>query len=212
MQTSKISRRNFLKIGTIAVGATLVTCSGLTAAGLYNPPVEFPQSIGEGKMNGRILVAYASVCGSTAEIAQEICKTLIAKGEAVDLRQAKDVKDLDVYKTVVLGSAIRMGKWKSEAVDFTTRFQSALAQKSTAFFTVCLTLKDDTQENRNKVSAYLNPVRALVKPGKEGFFAGKIDYSRLNFFEGFIMRNMIKAPEGDFRKWDLIKAWAAEVV
>jgi menaquinone-dependent protoporphyrinogen oxidase len=211
MQPQKVSRRHFLKIGAIAVGATVVTCSGLTAAGLYTPPVEFPTSSGTGKMNGKILVAYASVCGSTAEIAREITRVLADRGETVDLLQARDVKALDAYQTVVLGSAIRMGKWRSEAVDFVTRFQPVLGQKSTAFFTVCLTLQEDTPENRKKVSAYLNPVRSLVKPGKEGFFAGKIDYSRLSFIDGVIMRNMIKAPEGDFRKWDLIRAWAAGV-
>ena len=163
-------------------------------------------------MDQKVLITYASWCGSTAEIAQEIAKVLSGKGETVDLIQAKNVKDLAAYKTVVLGSAIRMGKWNSEALDFVKRYQAILAQKSTAFFTVCLTLKDDTQENRSKVSAYLDPVRALVKPGKEGFFAGRIDYSRMNFFEGLLMKNMIKAPEGDFRKWDLIRDWAGEAV
>jgi menaquinone-dependent protoporphyrinogen oxidase len=208
MKSQKFSRRNFLKIGAITVGATMAACSGLNTTGADSQTVEFPVSSGEGKKKEKVLVSYASWCGSTAEIAREIAKGLGVKGETVDLLQAKDVKNLDAYKTVVLGSAIRRGKWKSEAVDFVTRFQPVLGLKSTAFFTVCLTLRDDTEENRKTVRAYLDPVRVLVKPGKEGFFAGKIDYSRLSFLEGVIMRYMIKAPEGDFRKWDQVEAWA----
>jgi menaquinone-dependent protoporphyrinogen oxidase len=211
MTTHQMSRRKFIQMGAMTVGATVVACSGLTLAGLYTPPVDFPTYKGEGKMNGKVLVAYASVCGSTAEVAKEIASVLTDKGETVDLIQAKDVKDLSSYKSVVLGSAIRMGKWKSDATGFVQRFQVELSQKPTAFFTVCLTMVDDTDGNRKKVVTYLDPVRDIVKPGKEGYFAGKLDYSKLNFIERLIMKNMRKAPEGDFRKWDLIKAWASEL-
>jgi len=163
-------------------------------------------------MNQKVLVAYSSWCGSTAEMATEMARVITEKGETVDLLPVKDVKDLDAYKSVVLGSAIRVGKWNGDAVDFVQRYQAALAQKPTAFFTVCMTLKDDTAENRQTVSAYLDPVRALVKPRKEGFFAGKVDYKKMNFFMGFLMRNMIKAPEGDYRNWDTVRAWAGEAV
>ena len=84
-------------------------------------------------------------------------------------------------------------------------------QKSTAFFTVCLTLKDDNETTRKEVAAYTDSIRALVKPGQEAFFAGKIDYQKLGIFYGFLMKNMIKAPEGDFRQWDKIKAWAGQL-
>jgi menaquinone-dependent protoporphyrinogen oxidase len=211
MLSQRVSRRKFLQVSAVVAGASLVACSGLTAAGLYAPTPEFPTSTGEGKMNNKVLVTYASWCGSTAEVAKEIASVIAKKGETVDLLQAKDVKDLGAYKSVVLGSAIRMGNWNPEAVDFVKRHQAALGQKTTTFFTVCMTLKDDTAENRKTVSAYTDPVRALVKPVKEGFFAGKMDYQRLNFFMNFLIRNMIKTPEGDFRNWEAIRAWAAEV-
>jgi menaquinone-dependent protoporphyrinogen oxidase len=210
MEAKRVSRRKFLQVSAVVVGASLLTCSGVTAAGLYNPIVDLPTSIGEGKMNQKVLVTYASWCGSTAEIAKEMARVITEKGETVYLLQAKEVKDLSAYKSVVLGSAIRVGKWNPEALDFVKRHQAALAEKSTSFFTVCMTLKDDNAENRQAVSAYLDPVRALVKPGKEGFFAGKVDYTRMNFFTGLFMKNMIKAPEGDYRNWEAVRLWAAE--
>jgi len=64
---------------------------------------------------------------------------------------------------------------------------------------------------RAKVSAFLDPVRAIVKPGKEGLFAGKMDYSKITFLDRLIAK-MVKSVEGDWRDWDQIRAWAAGAV
>ena len=69
---------------------------------------------------------------------------------------------------------------------------------------------DDTEENRKTVSAYLEPLRALVKPASEGLFAGVMDMKKLPLFERLIIK-MMKAPEGDFRDWTQISAWAESV-
>lgn len=72
---------------------------------------------------------------------------------------------------------------------------------------VCLTLQDDTEANRQTASTYLDPVRTLVKPASEGLFAGVMDPSKIRLIEGLMLRAM-KTPEGNFRKWDQITAWA----
>lgn len=41
-------------------------------------------------------------------------------------------------------------------------------------------------------------------------FAGKLERSRLSFIERFVTR-VVKAPEGDFRDWDAVRAWAGEI-
>jgi menaquinone-dependent protoporphyrinogen IX oxidase len=61
------------------------------------------------------------------------------------------------------------------------------------------------------VSDYLQPVREIYQPDREAFFAGQLDYSRLSLVEGALMKYAIKAPEGDFRDWDEIRAWAGEL-
>lgn len=158
-----------------------------------------------------MLVTYASKCGSTAEIAQDIAGILTKNGRQVDLMPAAGVSDLDGYDQVVLGSAIRMSKWLPAASDFVSRFQSELANKSTAFFTACLTLRDDTPEARKEVIDYLQTVREMFQPDSEAFFAGRLDYDRLSLVDGVLMKYAIKAPEGDFRDWQKIRAWAGEL-
>jgi menaquinone-dependent protoporphyrinogen oxidase len=162
-------------------------------------------------MTGKVLVAYATRAGSTAEVAQAIGEVLRGRGDAVDVAPVKEVRDLSPYRAVIAGSAIRMGSWLPEAVEFVTKNQAGLSKVPTAFFVVSGFMKDDTTEMRAKVSAFLDPVRAMVKPDKEGLFAGKMDYSKITFLDRLIAK-MVKSVEGDWRNWVQIRAWAADAI
>jgi menaquinone-dependent protoporphyrinogen oxidase len=206
------SRRSFLKKGVIATVAIGVTaCGGTALAASYQPPVDLPSfNYGEKTMTQRTLVTYASKAGSTAEVAARIGETLAKRGSAVDVLPIGKVSDLTPYGTVVVGSAIRMGRVLPEVKSFIEKNQAALQKKSFSTFVVCLTLKDDTAENRTAVAAYLDPVRALVKPASEGLFAGVMNPNKIGLLDRLIMMAM-KSPEGDYRKWDQITAWAEGV-
>jgi menaquinone-dependent protoporphyrinogen oxidase len=154
-----------------------------------------------------VLVAYASKAGTTAEVADAIGKRLAGTGLAVDVRRARNVRSVDGYAAVIVGSAIRAGHWLTEAVRFVKTHEEALATRKTAFFTLCMTLRQDTPEHRETVAAYLKPVREILEPDKIEFFAGKMDYRKLALAPRLIVRGM-KVPEGDFRNWDAIGAWA----
>lgn len=161
-------------------------------------------------MNDKILVACASRAGSTGEVAEAIGKVLCEGGAAVDVRLAKDVTDLSPYRAVVVGSGIRVGKWLPEAVEFVETHREALSHIPVAYFAVCLTLKEDTEENRREVSTYLESVCEIVQPVDVGLFAGAMDYSKLPFILRLVMKAM-KSPKGDFRDWEIIRAWADRV-
>ncbi|MBL7063605.1 MAG: flavodoxin domain-containing protein [Anaerolineae bacterium] len=209
---SEITRRRFLMLAGGTIGVTTLACCGLTALGLQQPALEFVESNcgGESEMSLKILVAYASKCGSTGKVAEAIGQVLCEGSTAVDVCLAKDVTDVSSYQAVVVGSAIRAGRWLPEAVKFVETHQEALSQLPIAYFAVCLTLKDDTEENRRTVAAYLDPVREMVQPVDVGLFAGALDCSKLSLPLRLMMKVM-KSPEGDFRDWDGIRAWAANV-
>jgi menaquinone-dependent protoporphyrinogen oxidase len=114
---------------------------------------------------------------------------------------------MDGYAAVIVGSAIRAGRWLPEASAFVKNHREALAARKTAFFTLCMTLQQDTPEHREKVAAYLKPVREILDPDEIEFFAGKMDYRKLALVPRPIVERM-KVPEGDFRNWDAIGAWA----
>jgi len=159
----------------------------------------------------KILIAYATKAGSTSEVAAEIGRVVESKGDCkVDVYPVGELKEVGGYDAVIIGSAIRVGKWLPEAIEFVEKHRDALSQVPVAFFIVCLTLKEDTQENRRTVAAYLDPVREMVQSVDVGLFAGVMDYAKLPFTFRLMMKAM-KSPEGDFRDWAAIRAWADQV-
>jgi len=117
------------------------------------------------------------------------------------------------YRAVVVGTGIRAGQVYSEATAFLETHQQALSRAPVAYFVVCMTMKENTEENRRTVAAYLDPVREKapqVQPVDVGLFAGVMDHKRLSLPLKLIMKAM-KRPEENCRDWDAIRAWAAGV-
>ena len=167
-------------------------------------------------MSNKILVTYASCTGSTAEIAQAIGKTLAESGAQVDVRPMQEVHDLVPYSAVVAGSAIRKSKWLPEAAQFIQTHRAELAQKRFAEFTVCITLAmSNTEQYRSVVAQWVAPVRALVTPLSEGFFAGMLDFSKLPVNLDTLQLRLAVAlhifPRDDRRDWDAVRAWAESI-
>ena len=111
-------------------------------------------------MTKKILVAYASKCGSTGEVAEAMRKALCETGASVDVRLAKAVRDVSGYQGVIVGSAIRLGQWLPEALQFIKRHQAALSRVPVAYFSVGSFLRDGTAKSRQDAAASQNAARA----------------------------------------------------
>jgi menaquinone-dependent protoporphyrinogen oxidase len=160
--------------------------------------------------NRKVLVAYATWAGSTAEVAKRVSEILNRNGFAAEAMPAGKVRDTSSYDAVILGTAVHAGKLKPDALKFVDRNKTDLNSKPFAAFVVCLAAKGSDEKSRATVAAYLEPVRAQVKPLSEGMFAGAYDPQKIDFVSRQIMK-MIKALPGDFRAWDDIEAWAASL-
>ncbi|HEX2965465.1 MAG TPA: flavodoxin domain-containing protein [Syntrophorhabdaceae bacterium] len=161
----------------------------------------------------KVLIVYASRAGSTAEVAKAIGQTLKETGLSVDTFSITDMHDPDKYEAIIIGSAIRMGKWLPEAVDFVKKNGEILSKVPTAYFVVCNTMKEDTPENRKKTLAYLNPVLNIapnVQPVDIGLFGGVIDFNKLSFVDRSVLK-IRGVAEGDFRDWTSVRKWAFDV-
>jgi len=161
-------------------------------------------------MQEKILVTYATRTGSTVAVAEEIAKVLRDLGAVVHALPMDEVVGVVGYTGVIVGSPIRVGKWLPEAVDFLKAYEKELNRVPTALFTMCMTLHEDTPENRELVAGYVEPLFGIVKPVAVGAFAGAVKPENMNLLEKFAMR-MVKAPVGDFRDWGAIHSWAADV-
>ena len=212
MTVQPVSRRSFLKKGCLIAGAAgLALCGGGALAATYQPNIEKPSlTVGDGG-GKRILIAYATRAGSTAETAVRMGELLAKRGLQVDVRPVASVTGLGPYSAVVAGSAIRTGAVLPEMLTFLQNNQAAFQQKPLSLFILCMTLAADTESNRETVGAYLAPVRAVVKPASEGLFAGVMDMNKLKLLERLAIMAM-DAPSGDFRRWDQINAWTENAV
>jgi len=213
-EEQRMSRRDFLLLSAGAI-CTSILRQGIVGAASEKPASEFIESTcqNDGTMKKRVLISYASRCGSTGGVAEAMGQVLCGMGASADIRLVANVNDLSFYHAVIVGSAIRRGKWLPEAVGFVKDNLDILGQLPIAYFVVCLTMKDNTEENRSKVMAYLDPVRKeapKIQPVAVGLFPGALDYSKLSFVDKTIMKAK-GASEGDYRDWSAVNAWASAV-
>jgi len=211
----RMSRRDFLAFSA-GVVAAMTLGSVPSAAPSHAADIVFPEGRcgGEKDMEKRALVTYASKYGSTGGVADVIKKELCSKEVAADVLLIKNVSNISSYQAVVIGSAIYMGKWMSEAVDFVKNNRDILRQVPVAYFIVCMTLSRPTEKNRAEVLSYMDPILKAVpeiKPVGIGTFAGAMDYSNLSWLNKKILKSK-RIPEGDFRDWSAIRAWARDPV
>lgn len=197
------NKGTWIMLLVLALG--MLACCGVRDIG------SMERSYGDKAMKTGILVVYGSWAGSTAEVADFIGRTLAEGGARVEVKPVESVKSLSGYHAVLIGSAIRIGKVKPEIMAFVKRNSAELRQIPTVFFVVCMTMKDDTPENRKTVHAYLDPLREHVNPVDTGLFAGRMDYAKLGFFARIAVERFVKVPEGDFRDWNAIRAWAQKL-
>jgi menaquinone-dependent protoporphyrinogen oxidase len=216
------NRREFIVDSAKMAGAAI--CAATMGHELLLPPyseasiVEFPESScgAENKNGPKVLIAYASQCGSTGEVAEAIGDVLCQRGAVAETKWVKSVKALNDYDAVIIGSAIHQNQWMPEATDFVTTHQNALSKLPVAYFLTCLTLSTHTDEARRKAMAFLDRLYTeapQVKPVSVGRFAGVLDYSKLSFMYRTIMKRKMKKrgiQEGDYRDWKAIRSWAAE--
>ena len=166
----------------------------------------------------RILVAYASRHGATRGIAERIAETLIAAGQRVDVRALKDVADPVDYDAFVIGSAVYMFHWLKDMTRFLRRNRRILADRPVWLFSSG-PLGTETTDAKGRdvleVSAAKEAAEfeAAIHPrGKAMFFGAYTPGKPVGLAERFVQKMPAARdamPEGDFRDWEAIEAWAA---
>ncbi len=162
-------------------------------------------------MNDKVLVAYATVAGATAEIAAEIADVIRKTGLDVDVKPASAVNDVTSYRAVILGTPIYMGQVQKEIAAFAERHHAALQGIPVHTFAVSGTVREGKSEAFDAVAAAMTPTNEAIGADSTRIFAGRIAYKRLSFLHRAIAK-MMKVEEGDWRDWPAIRGWAAAVV
>ncbi|HEX5826106.1 MAG TPA: flavodoxin domain-containing protein [Candidatus Limnocylindrales bacterium] len=153
----------------------------------------------------RILVAYATKLGSTAEIASFIGAELDAAGHDVDVASVNEVATIEGYDAVVLGSALYAAHWQRDANRFVQKHRAALEGMPVwAFSSGPL---DSRQASLDlPMTPHATEVLSGVPIRGHRTFGG-----RLAADAPVDPQVLATHPIGDFRDWSRIRRWAAEV-
>ena len=153
-------------------------------------------------MGERVLVAYATKHGSTAQIADTIGVALRRAGHDVDVQPVRAVGTVAPYRAVVVGSAIYDGRWRDDAEEFLDRMGPELRSRDVWLF------------DSGPLGAYgLREVesprsirRAADRVGARGHatFGGRLAEDAEGFMEPWM-------PKGDWRDFQEIDRWATAV-
>mgnify|MGYP001816952809 CR=1 FL=1 len=156
-------------------------------------------------MKERILIAYATYAGSTAQVAAALGETLCAYDVRVDVQPISGHPKIDGYQAVLIGSAVQHGNWLPEAAEFVKANQGELKRLPVALFCVHIQNLGDDETSRKNRLAYLDEVRGLLQPVAEGFFAGKFDRRGAELLLPDLLARIV--PPLDFRNWKAIRGW-----
>jgi menaquinone-dependent protoporphyrinogen oxidase len=160
-----------------------------------------------------VLVAYASRFGSTRGIAECIAEKLQQQGTPAEARPVEAAGDLDGYDAFVVGSAVFAGHWMEEATEFVRQHRSVLASRPVWLFSSgpigAMAKKHEPADPKGIAKLK----RAIAPRDHRVFFGawdrGKLDRGTLGFAERIVAKRFL--PEGDWRDWREIEAWATDI-
>jgi menaquinone-dependent protoporphyrinogen oxidase len=161
----------------------------------------------------RVLVAYASRFGSTQGIAERIGEVLAAAGLAVDARAIDEVGEVVGYGAFVLGSSVEGGHWLKGASAFLERHAATLGSHPLWLFSSG-PLGDRSVNAPQPDPKEVAAARRELRPRDCRVFAGAFDRATSDFSEmGLVERTVVRKflPDGDWRDWPAIEAWAAGI-
>ena len=154
-----------------------------------------------------VLVAYGTKNGSTAGIADIVATTLRAQGVAVEVREARLVRDVRPYTAVVLGGALYSGRWHRDARRLARRHADQLRTRDVWLFSSG-PLNTSADESEIAPVAQVADISRRVDAHGHHTFGGRLAPDARGMTARAMVRN---GRAGDFRNPDRIRAWAERI-
>ena len=158
----------------------------------------------------RVLVAYESKHKGTAEIAARIAETLRAADLAVDLRPAADVRDVDEYAAVVLGSGVYAGRWLPAARRTLRHQAGALGERDLWLFSSG-PAGNEPAELAKAAPRAVERAAERLRARDHAVFGGRVPADPRGPFERMVVRTWPKSKPTDSRDWQAVERWASGI-
>jgi len=163
----------------------------------------------------QVLVAYGTRYGSTREVAEAVGTTLRESGVEAEVRPACEVRSLDIYAGIVLGTPLYLGALHKDVRALLQRNASALADRPLAVFALGPIKADDGLDgSREQLFTALAKLPAPT-PVSTAVFVGAYDPAHLCFRDRMLTAlpasPLHGEPAHDDRDWDAIRGWARDM-
>jgi menaquinone-dependent protoporphyrinogen oxidase len=164
----------------------------------------------------KVLVGYATVHGSTGEVAQRIGDVLAQEGLEVTVADVGTLTQVDEYDAFVMGSAIHAGTWLPELTGFMKTLKNRASRTPVYIWVTCIRVLEEYGMS-HALDYYMLPdiLNQLNVRGKTAF-AGKLDIDQVDVNERWSLAARYDGHawptnfNGDFRDWNKITEWASE--
>jgi menaquinone-dependent protoporphyrinogen oxidase len=161
----------------------------------------------------RVLVSAASRHGATEGIAREVAAGLAEAGHEPVVVAPDAITSLAGFDAAVLGSAIYMGEWMDAARALVERVGPDLAGRPVWLFSSGPLGEAAGSQEVSEASIdgeRVKELMAFTHAREHRMFAGRYDPRDVGLGEKTLL-TAVQAPEGDFRPWPEIRAWAASI-
>ncbi len=168
------------------------------------------------------LIVYASTHGQTAKIAARLGEALRAQGLETRVAEVGEAGALDpaAYDLAVVGASIHAGHHQRAIASWVKRHRAALAAMPSAFFSVCLTVAEDTEASRDATRGYLDDFAEATgwTPAHATSFAGALLYREYDFMTRLVMRLLMArghhptdtSRDYEYTDWEAVDRFAAQ--
>ena len=171
---------------------------------------------------GHILIAYTTGEGQTARVAEYLDEFVTRAGHRVDrVDLAEREPSLEPYTLVVLAGSIHMGRVQPRLVRYVRDHREQLEGRC-AFFLVCLTAMNQSDEAKHQIEEYLAGFSrdTGVFPEPVAVFAGRLAYTRYGVLKRWLMKKVASQLGGDtdtsrdheYTSWDAVAAFGDRLV
>lgn len=159
----------------------------------------------------RVIVAYGSKHGATAEIAAAIGEVLRSSGHRVDVNAAADLTEIEPYDAVVLGSAVYMGRWRRDARALLRRLRRTLGERPLwVFSSGPLGADEPDPSDRWQYPMKIRTAVEQLGAREAVVFGGRAPLEPRGFMERSFVKNTPE-EERDARDFEAIRAWASGI-
>ena len=169
----------------------------------------------------KILIVYGTSEGQTRKISHFMEAILKDDGHEVTVADASETPPSpSSYDAVIIGASVHIHKYQSAVIHYINRHIADLNKIPSAFFSVCLAVASDMEEEHQEARKITNDFLERIgwKPLMTTQIAGALKYTQYDFFTRLVMKRIAKregrttdtSKDHEYTDWDAVREFAAE--